>query len=288
MGRCALLRVFSTLIGLLAALAGCGGDSSSRVKIKVDTRPDSQAPNLVVRVDVFDDDHPPPPPGPPPPPSASSALAASASVARADDAGEEETADDSTRLAFVGDSGLFALELPGAPVALPAPRDPVDPDWGPPLLLQIDGELRRASAVAVAGTEPGAAPHAPRDVFLVLLDADNQPLRLQNLTRTPGVDEIQAAWSPEGSRLAVLQSSIAGSQEPGVVVYALELRADPELRGVLHGAGALLWRAEPGQAARGLVWGGRSEQLGVEARGDDGTWEPRCLETGLTPGPPLC
>jgi len=307
--------MWSVLRGLLLpwllcfALAACSDSSSTHVFIKVDNSIDGEDrdPNLIVAVVVRDDDEAQPAPAP----TSSSLAAAMRSTGVETAAAPQEEADlayvaltdagssaainagsshwlipgdlgepagltwsfDGTQLFVVGRDGLYStsgaelrslIRLAGAAAA----------DGGPALEVEIDGAPMTLEVIAVIARISGGL----EDVFAIYVDSAGRPLGLENLTQTPEVGEIDAAWLHDGTRLAVLERA----ERDAIVVRNVSFGAGGPLpvHAELESGGSPRWEAPAGtlrdlSAARTRdllafsAWTGQDwDVLCVDARGN--------------------
>jgi hypothetical protein len=232
------------LCALCLALGGCGSDSSTTVRVKVDNSiddPDGD-PNLIVDVIVIDDDD-----------LSSAAISSGARLEGAVQGAETEPADPAPPAAELAYLALAADGNPRGIAVVDGTGEPVDwiesdsldelseSTWSPDgaRLVFADGDALHVAEIASGTTRrlvalPGASAvdwgpslelesdgaletleviaaigtdgaAGLEDVFAIYVDARGDVVGLENLTRTPDRRELDAAWLHDGARLALLE-----------------------------------------------------------------------------------
>lgn len=166
------------------------------------------------------------------------------SVRRQDQARAPAWSPDGAEIAYWARTGstaaLWAVPVSGGTPRMVAPvRDPwlpASPDWS--YSPAADG--RHKIAFCDTGLDPG-----DRDVYIVNPDGTG----LLNLTASPGAEEWYAAWSRDGTRLAVVRDG-------ELVVFEI---------GLVNGAPAIIGEAslffQPGTPIHGPRWANTSDSI---------------------------
>ena len=287
-------RALLLLCGLCAVLGACSGSSSTHVAVVVDNSiddPKNSNPNLIVAWSVNNGGSQPAPtpllqaavreeaaavdtPARAEPDLAYLALGVDGSalgVAGAKSSAPLEASDlawsaDGARLFLADGRGVETLRS-----ARPEPLIALDRvsaiDTGPVLEVGT-GTFEVIAAIAPAG--PGEA----EDVFAIWLDAQGRAVGVENLTDTPGRRELDAAWSPDGAQLAVLERA----EHDAIVLRSVRFAAGSALpvHAELEGVRRVLWQAEVG-GLRDVSAAHTRDLLAVSAwTGRD--WDVVCLD----------
>jgi hypothetical protein len=291
-------RILLLLWTLCLSLAACSDSSSTHVAIVVDNSiddPDDRS-GLIVAVVVRDDDES----GPAPAPTSSALQGAVGAELPASARGGElaylELSGDGRALGVTAGSSHWLGEDAAVEIAeltwsfdgaslLAVGRDRLlsargsrtrtllalegasAADGGP--ALELDGEPA-VEVIAAIGSGSGGL----EDVFAIYLDAAGEALGAENLTRTPGVREIDAAWLHDGTRLAVLERT----ERDALAVRSVRFSTGDELpaHAELEPGRRLLWQADAG-TLRGVSAARTRELLAVTAwTGRD--WDVLCID----------
>ncbi|HXZ86121.1 MAG TPA: hypothetical protein VEI82_11585 [Myxococcota bacterium] len=297
-------RALLLLLAVAAVLGACSGSSSTHVVVAVNNSVDGQKPdpNLIVAVSVKDDPPPTsstpalsgarleaavqgPAPGTPPEELAYLSLAADGSARGIAVAGLDGSAEPTppltladpadltwsfagTRLFAVGSDGLYSSAQAAPLIGL---AGAAALDGGPALELDSGTTLE---VIAAIGRGEGGL----EDLFAVYVDSTGRALGLENLTRTPRVRELDAAWLPDGRRLAVLTRA----ERDTLRVRAIDFGAPTDAAAALpvHAElapdGLLLREAEPGSLRD--VGAARTRDLLAVSEWTGSDWDVLCLD----------
>jgi hypothetical protein len=298
------MRSFSLLLLCCLAPVACSDSSSTRVVVKVDNSIDDSDddPNLVIGVLVRDDDDEVPVPAPAAARLQGAVRSDAVADVREDGLAYLALSDDGSPRGVISESKQWiGSEAVGEPAELSWSFDgstlfaaggdqlrtvtasgvrsliPLEGasavDGGPALEMGIGGEATVEVLAAI-----GRGPDGFEDVFAIYVDSTGRALGLENLTQTPEIREIDAAWLHDGARLAVLERSDRDAISVRNVVFSQgrELPAHAELqpeRSPIWEADAGTLRDVSAARTRDLLaisaWTGRDwDVLCVDARGN--------------------